>query len=207
MGTAQRPSLAAELRQSLAADFAVNPYRSDRLVLAVWRLGQHAHGRPGAAAFALRRVHTVLDSLYVRAVMGAELPRSAVVGPGIRLPHSARGVILHPAVRLGAGVTLYHRVTMGVRGAVGPPTAGDGVYIGPGAVIAGAVHLGDGSSVGANAVVLEDVPARATAVGARGRVIERSASQAAVTASSGLSDVHDGVGEGPEPVLPPRAVG
>lgn len=166
----------AALAELVRADRAVNPYASDRRVLVIWRLGQVAHGRRGVLAFVLRRLHGLLDTCYVRALMGAELPRSAQAGPGLRLPHSGRGVVLHPRVQMGAGVTLYHRVTLGVRGSQGPPTVGDGVYLGPGAVVAGAVHLGDGSSVGANAVVLRDVPAGATAVGARGRLIVREAS-------------------------------
>jgi len=167
-----RAGMLAELRSTLRADFAVNAYRMDRTVLAVWRLGQVAHGRPGPAAFLLRRAHAVADASLVRAVVGAELPRSAAAGPGLRLPHSGRGVVLHPASRLGAGVTLYHRTTLGVRGSSGPPRVGDGVYIGAGAVVVGDVDLGDGAVVGANAVVLSDVPAGTTAVGVPARLLD-----------------------------------
>lgn len=154
-----------ELKALLAADFGVNRYPADRMTLLVWRLGQTAHGRGGPGAFVVRRLHSVLDALWTRAVVGAELPRSVLAGPGLRLPHSGRGVVLHPAVVIGAGATLYHRVTLGVRGGDVSPRLGDGVYIGCGAAVLGSVVLGDRCRVGANAVVLSDVEPGATAVG------------------------------------------
>lgn len=144
----------------------MNAYRSDRLTLGILRLGQAAHGRAGLGAFLVRRLHGVLDAVWTRSVIGAELPRSVLAGPGLRLPHSGRGVVLHPAVELGSGVTLYHRVTLGVRvGRDDAPRVGDGVYIGCGAAVLGDIWIGDGARVGANAVVLSDVAAGATAVG------------------------------------------
>jgi len=147
------------------SDYPLN--RSSResvLTSAVWRMGQVLHDRPGAAPFLLRRVHGVLDQVWVRNVIGAELPRSVVVGPGLTLPHAARGVIVHPDARIGASVTLHHRVTIGVRNTERPPHIGDGVYVGSGASVLGPVDLGAGCKVGANAVVVKDVPAGATVV-------------------------------------------
>ncbi|MEJ5887580.1 hypothetical protein WDZ16_03815 [Pseudokineococcus marinus] len=73
--------------------------------------------------------------------------------------------MVHPSVRIGAGVTLYHRVTLGVRGGHQGPTLEDDVYVGTGAAVLGPVQLGAGCSVGANAVVVRDVEPGATAVG------------------------------------------
>jgi len=173
-----RAGLVAEWRSTLRADFAVNTRRVDRAVLTVWRLGQAAHDRPGRLARLVRRAYQVVDVVYVRSIMGAELPGSVRVGPGIRLPHSGRGVVLHPHSRLGAGVTLYHRATLGVRGSEVAPTVGDGVYIGSGAAILGPIHVSDGAKVGANAVVIHDVPAGATAVGVPARILERTPADA-----------------------------
>ncbi|MEJ5914122.1 serine acetyltransferase [Pseudokineococcus sp. 1T1Z-3] len=172
-GEPPRTGLRDELSELVRADLAVNPFLADRAVLLVWRLGQVAHGRPGLLAFALRRLHTLLDVVVVRTYAGAELPRSTSAGPGLRLPHSGRGVVLHPSSRLGRDVVLYHRVTLGVRGGSAAPVVEDGVYLGCGAAVLGDVRVGSGASVGANAVVLADVPSGDRAVGVPARLLGR----------------------------------
>jgi serine O-acetyltransferase len=62
-------------------------------------------------------------------------------------------------------VTLYHQVTLGVSGGAVPPTVEDGAYIGAGAKIVGAISIGEHAKVGANAVVVRDVPAGVTVGG------------------------------------------
>ncbi|MEZ0166641.1 serine O-acetyltransferase [Kineococcus sp. LSe6-4] len=152
-------------REQLTQDFARNPFWESRATLGVWRLGQAVHRRPGLAATLLRRLHTVCDAVWVRGLIGAELPREIDCGAGLRLPHGGRGVILHPDTRIGAGVTLYHRVTVGVSGPGRPPVIEDGAYVGAGATIIGPVVVGPGAKIGAGAVVVDDVPGGATAVG------------------------------------------
>jgi serine O-acetyltransferase len=167
-------SLYRTYRDLLAADFAKNGKVDARFTLAVWRLGQVLHEQPGLVPFALRRVSQLLDTLWLRGYLGALMPQHVRVGPGIRIPHCARGVVLHHTVRMGSDVTLYHQVTIGIRDD-GPPVAatiGDGVYIGAGAKIIGPVTLGDGSRIGANAVVIRDVPAGATAVGVPAKITD-----------------------------------
>jgi serine O-acetyltransferase len=154
-----------DLASTLRQDFAQNPAPEPRMTLVVWRIGQAAHRRRGVVFFVIRRLHGVVDFVWTRSMIGAELPRSVPAGPGLRLPHAGRGVILHPATRLGAGVTLYHQVTVGVRDAGRPPIVEDDVMIGAGAKIIGQITLGAGCQVGANAVVLKDVPPGGTAVG------------------------------------------
>ncbi|MGI4893802.1 MAG: serine O-acetyltransferase [Janthinobacterium lividum] len=152
-------------------DLPLNPHWEPRTTLAIWRLGQATHDRPGAGAFVLRRAHSVLDGIWVRAIIGAELPRSVPAGPRLRLPHSGRGVVLHPSSRLGSDVTLYHGVTLGVSGGDLPPVVEDGSYLGAGAKIIGNITVGAGAKVGANAVVVRDVPTGATAVGVPARIL------------------------------------
>lgn len=155
----------SDLWRTLRADFSVNPFLDARLTLLIWRAGQSLKGRPGVLSFLLRRVCQVADFMWTRGYIGADLPFSVTAGPGIVLPHGGRGVVLHPSVRIGARATLYHQVTIGVRDANPSATLGDDVFIGAGAKVIGEIHLGDGSRVGANAVVLKDVPAGMTAVG------------------------------------------
>jgi len=163
-----------QLREALRADWARNPNRDSRATLLVWRLGQAAHRSRTPVGFVLRRLHSVLDVLWVRAYVGAELPRSVRAGPGLRLPHAGRGVVLHPDCRLGSGVTLYHQVTMGVRGERPPPRVGDRVSIGAGAALLGDIEVGDGATVGARSVVVADVEPGSTVVGAPARATASS---------------------------------
>jgi len=155
-------------------DLPLNPHWEPRTTLAIWRLGQTVHDQPGATAFLLRRVHGVLDGVWTRAVIGAELPRSASAGARLRLPHSGRGVILHPSCSLGDDVTLYHGVTLGVTGGSRPPVVGNGAYIGAGAKVIGQVSVGNQAKIGANAVVLRDVAAGTTVGGVPARPLTAS---------------------------------
>jgi serine O-acetyltransferase len=151
--------------RTVREDFACNPFIDARTTLMIWRAGQTTFGRPGLAAFLLRRVLRMADRVWTRGYIGAELPFQVPAGPALRLPHAGRGVVLHPTARLGAGVTLYHQVTIGVKDDRPAATVGDGVEIGAGAKILGPVTIGDDARIGANAVVVKDVPAGATAVG------------------------------------------
>ena len=74
---------------------------------------------------------------------------------------------------MGERCMISHGVTIGVLGGdrLGVPRLGNDVYVGCGAKILGPVTIGDGAIIGANAVVLEDVPAGATAVGVPARII------------------------------------
>ncbi|WP_432511357.1 serine acetyltransferase [Kineococcus sp. SYSU DK001] len=168
-------------KSGITADFPQNPYWESRVTLSIWRFGQLAHLDRSPAGFVARRVHTLADTVWTRALIGAELPRSVQAGPGLRLPHAGRGVILHPATRMGRGVTLYHRVTVGVSGDAGPPTIGDDVYLGTGAAVIGAVNVGRGARVGANAVVVRDVPDGFTSVGVPGRLLPPRAERTGTT--------------------------
>lgn len=84
------------------------------------------------------------------------------------------GVVIGETTIIGDDCQLYHGVTLGGRGSTDckrHPTLEDGAYVGSGAKVLGNITLGKGSKVGANAVVLEDVPPYATAVGLPARNI------------------------------------
>lgn len=116
-----------------------------------------------------------------KAVPGLDLSQ-ANIGPGLFISHG-QGTVL-AAERIGADCYVHHGVTVGwdYRGDR-RPIIGDGVFIGAGAKILGAVTVGDRARIGANAVVLTDVPAGAAAVGVPARVIvTRAAAPPAVPA-------------------------
>jgi serine O-acetyltransferase len=110
-----------------------------------------------------------LNSIFCGCIIG----RGAEFGPGFVLIHST-GVVINGGVRGGERVLLEHQVTIGAERRQNP-VLGDGVFVGAGAKILGAVTIGTGARVGANAVVVHDVPPNTTVVGIPARpVIRRS---------------------------------
>lgn len=108
-------------------------------------------------------------------IFGIEVPARLTIGPGLVLPHP-QGTVLG-AQKIGANVTIFHQVTLGSKVADFQynldqrPNIQDGVTISAGAKVLGPVVLGKGATVGANAVVLEDVPEGRTVVGIPAKVI------------------------------------
>ena len=106
-------------------------------------------------------------------LFGIEVPPRLNIGPGLVLMHT-QGTVLG-AASIGANVTLYHQVTLGARDldftydAALRPTVEDGVVISVGAKVLGGLCLGRDSVVGANAVVLKDVPPNYIAIGVPAR--------------------------------------
>jgi serine O-acetyltransferase len=90
---------------------------------------------------------------------------------GLYLPHG--NVVVDGLVRIGRNCVIGPWVTIGTRGSVAGPHIGDDVFIGTGAKILGAIHVGDRARIGANAVVLEDVPPDVTVAGVPARPVRR----------------------------------
>lgn len=124
----------------------------------LFRIGQSA-----------RRLSPPLGALvryFNQVLTGADIALDALVGPGLVLYHPA-GVVIGPGCRLGARCTIMQGVTLGEgpNGRGGAPQLGDHVYVGPGAKLIGGIDIGSHAMIGANAVVLADVPAHAFAAG------------------------------------------
>jgi serine acetyltransferase len=103
---------------------------------------------------------------WIALVMGAHIPPSIEVGSRLRIPHGGRGLVIHESCRIGSDVTLYHRVTLGQRGPeLLAPVLEDGVYVGTGAILLGAIRVHEDARIGAGAVVIKDVTAKSTYVG------------------------------------------
>jgi serine acetyltransferase/thymidylate kinase len=107
----------------------------------------------------------------------------------IRMPHPY-GIIIHSKARIGSGVTVMQQVTIGGKdvGENFAPVIEDGVYVGAGARVLGAIRVGRGAVIGANAVVTRDVPPNCTVVGAN-RVLRGTAREHAAEASA-LASLH-----------------
>jgi serine O-acetyltransferase len=108
-----------------------------------------------------------------RSVTGVEIHPSAVIGSGFFIDHGA-GVVIGETAVIGDCVTLYQGVTLGGTGfqrGKRHPTVRDNVTVGSGAKLLGPIDVGAGAKVGANTVVVEDVPPGATVVGNPGHPV------------------------------------
>jgi serine O-acetyltransferase len=130
-------------------------------------------------------------SAAMRSWTSVDFHPAAVVGAGLFIDH-ALGVVIGETVEIGTDVTIYQGVTLGgtaLEAGKRHPTIGDRVTIGAGAKVLGPITIGSGSRIGANAVVVRDVPPDSVVVGVPGQVIARSRPRS----SSAPLDVGDGL--------------
>jgi serine O-acetyltransferase len=121
---------------------------------------RHDGGVPSSAVVAARRLWRPIATLDI----GCDS-----IGAGLVVSHG-NGTIL-AAKEIGRNCWVHHEVTVGWTYGGGQPTIGDDVFIGAGAKILGELSIGNGAKIGANAVVIRDVPDGATAVGVPARII------------------------------------
>ncbi|MFH1678633.1 MAG: serine O-acetyltransferase EpsC [Candidatus Omnitrophota bacterium] len=116
-----------------------------------------------------------LISQFSRFLTGIEVHPGAEIGRGLFIDHGM-GVVIGETTVIGDGVTLYQGVTLGGTGREKTkrhPTIGNNVVVGAGAKILGNIVIGDNSYIGANAVVIKDVPVNSTIVGVPGRITKQ----------------------------------
>lgn len=148
-------------------------WRQGLWVMAAYRFGRWRYGLPGLLRKPCSLLYKFLK-IASQILTGIDLPCEATVGRRLRIEHFG-GIIISGDARLGDDVVLRNGVTIGLKrtNEPGAPTIGNGVDIGAGAKLLGPIHIGDGAVIGANAVVLCDVPAGALAVGIPARIILR----------------------------------
>jgi serine O-acetyltransferase len=144
-------------------------------ILATW---------PGVHALLAHRIAHALDDLGMpvvprviafgaRTVTGVEIHPAAKIGDGLFIDHGS-GVVIGETAEIGENVTIYQGVTLGGTGfAAGKrhPTIECNVTIGSGAKLLGPIQVGHGAKIGANAVVIHDVPPNSTVVGNPGHPV------------------------------------
>ncbi len=156
-----------------------------------WEAHDRDVTRPGFQALAVHRFGTwrmgigpkvlraPLSVLYrvlfrsVRNLYGIELPYTARVGRRVIIEHQS-GIVIHGHAEIGDDCIIRQDVTLGNRRSDRPleaPRLGSRVSVGAGAKVLGSVHIGDGATIGANAVVCDDIPAGAVALGVPARVV------------------------------------
>ena len=176
LGTLRR--VAGELRRDVRAAHERDPAArgvSPFVILANW---------PGVHALLAHRVAHALDKAGVplaphalaymsRSLTGIEIHPSAQIGDALFIDHGM-GVVIGETADVGENVTMYQGVTLGGTGfATGKrhPTVEDNVTIGSGAKLLGPITIGHGAKIGANAVVIHDVPPNSTVVGNPGHPV------------------------------------
>lgn len=174
---ADPPARLSVLRQDLDLDRPVRQWLPELLTVraistVLFRLSQACGAQAPMLGYVVKQVNHILT--------GADLAWQASVGPGFTLYHPT-GVVLGPDVVVGANCVVQQGVTLGaVRergrmadGRMDSPVVGDGVTLGAGSRILGPISVGDASVVGANAVVVANVPPGHLAVGVPARVTPR----------------------------------
>ncbi|QAV32309.1 serine O-acetyltransferase [Fervidobacterium changbaicum] len=111
-----------------------------------------------------------------RVLYTVDIHPAAVLEPGVVIDHGA-GVVVGSTAIVGSGTVLYHGVTLGAKYITKGkrhPTVGKNVIIGAGAKVLGPVNIGDNAKIGANSVVISDIPDNATAVGIPARIVNKN---------------------------------
>jgi serine O-acetyltransferase len=145
----------------------------------VYRFGRWRYGvRP---RFLRLPFSAIYKYLYFRMkAKGIELPCEVEVGEGFRIDHQG-GIVISGYAKIGKNCVVRNGVTIGLARADDPaaPTIGDDVDIGAGAKLLGRIAIGNGVRIGANAVVITDIPSGATAVGVPAKVVRGGGAGAA----------------------------
>ncbi len=134
-------------------------------------------------------------SQIARSLTGIEIHPGATIGHNFFIDHGM-GVVIGETAEVGDNVTLYHGVTLGGTSSQKVkrhPTLEDNVVVGAGAKVLGAITIGRGSRIGANAVVVKSTPANSVIVGVPGQVLLRSQKHAPIDLDHNL--LPDAIGD------------
>ena len=140
-------------------------------VMIVYRFGCWRYTLKSAL---LRKPFSLLYKIlykFIQVITGIELPCEVSVGKNFRIDHFG-GIIISGFTSFGDNCVIRDGVTVGLRRVDDPvaPQIGNNVDIGTGAKVLGGITIGDNVVIGANAVVLEDVPSNSIAVGVPARI-------------------------------------
>lgn len=112
-----------------------------------------------------------LAKVYWRLIyilFACQIPPTVELEEGVNIAHGV-GIVIHQDSVVGSGTMIYQNVTLGSGGG---PVIGRNCILGAGCCILGSIHIGDNVKVGANAVVLQDIPDNCTVVGVPARIVK-----------------------------------
>ncbi len=167
----------AAIKQDLQAVFDRDPAATSKLEVILTYAGFHALLAYRLSHWLKLRHVPILPrviSQLARWLTGVEIHPSAKIGTGFFIDHGM-GVVIGETAEIGDYVTLFQGVTLGGTGkerGKRHPTLGNHVVVGAGAKILGGITIGDNVKIGANSVVLKNVPANSTVIGVPARVIK-----------------------------------
>jgi serine O-acetyltransferase len=166
------------MREDIATIFENDPAARSVLEVIFTYSGLHALWSHRLAHwFFKRRMFAIARAIsqFNRFMTGIEIHPGAKIGRRFFIDHGM-GVVIGETCEIGDDVLLYQGVTLGGNGkekGKRHPTIGNNVVVGSGAKVLGSFTVGDNSRIGANAVVLQEVPANSTVVGNPGKVVKR----------------------------------
>jgi serine O-acetyltransferase len=184
-----------KLRDEINAIMARDPAAHSRLEVILAYPGFHAVLLHVPAHYLWRKRFRVLArmlSYFTRFITSVEIHPGATIGDCLFIDHG-HGVVIGETAVVGNNVTIYHDVTLGgtsLHSGKRHPTIADDVIIGAGAQVLGPITIGQGARIGANSVVVKDVPAHATVVGIPGRIVADAGDQFTAYGTSSDDDPH-----------------
>jgi serine O-acetyltransferase len=165
-----------KIRKDFNAAMSMDPAATSKIEVALTYAGFHA-------LLFYRLAHWLVKhripffpralSQFARFITGIEIHPGATIGSGLFIDHGM-GVVVGETTEIGDNVTLFQGVTLGGTGkqrGKRHPTIGNHVVVGAGAKVLGPIIVGDYVKIGANSVVLQDVPDHSTVVGIPGRIV------------------------------------
>jgi len=165
-----------KIRRDFHAALSMDPAATSRLEVALTYAGFHALLFYRFAHWMSKhRIPFIPRALsqFARFLTGIEIHPGAIIGSALFIDHGM-GVVIGETTEIGDNVTLFQGVTLGGTGkqrGKRHPTLGSHVVVGAGAKVLGPIKIGDYVKIGANSVVLQDVPDHSTVVGIPGRIV------------------------------------
>jgi serine O-acetyltransferase len=165
-----------KINKDFHAALSMDPAATSKVEVALTYAGFHALLIHRLAHWLLKKRLPFIPralSQFARFLTGIEIHPGAIIGSGLFIDHGM-GVVIGETTEIGDNVTLFQGITLGGTGkqrGKRHPTLGNHVVVGAGAKVLGPIKIGDYVKIGANSVVLQDVPDHSTVVGIPGRIV------------------------------------